>query len=267
MPEPTRQSLCCSLRAHQMSREKKHMTRWDSNPGPLADHASTRTTELPSLKDDPWEDKGSQSENFRICLGPLVTSHLCHYDSPVLPAAACLLGRFRILGQSDCRPEEQAHFCDRPCLPPSPFYLFRFEHIFSKISDFLAGKIKDNNLIRAFCGCTLPLWVCILAAYRCFQIWNSGPMFMLSIQPRLFGALTDPKVFETPCGLTRHVVWFPTGSHDFGPYGSRKQPRMIMWRRHLFCCDLIVKRLSEITLLGRRGHLRFTDSIRVLATF
>ena len=62
--------------------------------------------------------------------------------------------RFRILGQSDCRAEGQAHFCDRLCLPLSPFH-----HLKNDFQDFLfwkkAGAIKGNNLY-------------ILAAYRCF---------------------------------------------------------------------------------------------------
>ena len=47
------------------------------------------------------------------------------------------------------------------------------QHMFPRISDFLAGCKSRGITLRAFCGCTL---LCILAAYRCFQIWNSCPM-------------------------------------------------------------------------------------------
>ena len=65
-----------------------------------------------------------------------------------------MLGRANIRDSehSVSRAEGQAHFCDRLCLPPSPFHhLNDFQDIFFK----KAGAIKGNNLY-------------ILAAYRYF---------------------------------------------------------------------------------------------------
>ena len=64
MPEPTRQSLCCSQPEHGPTLATKchrgGKSTWpdrDSNPGPLAYRASTLTTELPSNTVDLWQKR------------------------------------------------------------------------------------------------------------------------------------------------------------------------------------------------------------------
>ena len=45
---------------------------------------------------------------------------------------------------------------------------------------------------------------------------NRRKLCMLSFQPRLYCALTDPQVFEKSGGPARHALWLPTGSHGLG---------------------------------------------------
>ena len=84
--------------------------------------------------------------------------HQCYPSSRVSAGQ-----RFRILAQSDCWEEGQAHFCYRRCLPPSisssfSFQKNDFQDIFSRISDFLAGAINGSILwlhTAIYFGCIL----------------------------------------------------------------------------------------------------------------
>ena len=139
--------LSARAQTHQISREKKaHGGTQTQDPSQTA---STRTTDLATQPHGRpvtlWQrNKGSQSENFTICLGllsPLVTSQVTtfvHSTSNSLCVGQSKYQRFRILGQSDCRAEGQAHFCDRLCLPPNPFHLNGFQ-------DFSFSKRREQS--------------------------------------------------------------------------------------------------------------------------
>ena len=139
----------------------------------------------------------------------------------MLPAAACLLGRFRILGQSECRAEGQAHFCDRLCLPPTyqvqvhfiMFFVSKkmiFNIIFQEFPISWRGATKGNNLksilwlhIAMICYVLYcSIYLCILAAYRCFQIWNSVPDEKVIGHCKLFGCF-----FFFEFSLAHFVTW------------------------------------------------------------
>ena len=51
---------------------------------------------------------------------------------------------------------------------------------------------------------------------------NRRKLCMLSLQPRIYCAFTDPKVFEKSFGPAWHALWLPTGSHGLGPLTVRK---------------------------------------------
>ena len=87
-------------------------------------------------------------------------------------------------------------------------------------------------------------WVCAIypvqaihgprkAAYGLQRAQNRRKLCMLSFQPRLYCALTDPKVFEKSCGPARHALRLPTGSHGLGPLTVRElhvTQALIKWR-------------------------------------
>ena len=61
------------------------------------------------------------------------------------------------------------------------------------------------------------------------HVWK---LYMLNLQPRDIRSPHNSKLFETSCGLGIHAVWFPTGSHRFGPYGGRRLSESFLWHRH-----------------------------------